>query len=226
MSGLKINDHDAIRTCLELIQGGDFCCAGAKAALAGQKIAFVVGHDLRDSTHDIHIVKALQKFHSAEPENYNSLAVIFRDTPALLEPEFETFLWYRLQALHELDHQSFSWDPTVSQDPASPRFGFSIGGQAFFVVGMHPAASRISRRMPFPVLAFNPHVQFRRLRANGNYWRVQKATRDRDIALQGYPNPMLADYGTQSEARQYSGRQLPEQWICPFQPVRQEVKSA
>ena len=226
MDGLKTNDDNVIRACLELIQSGSFCCAGAKAALAGQKIDCVIVHDLRCATDDIHIVKALQRFHSLNQDNYNSLAVIFPHTPALSEPEFETFLWNRLQALHEIDHQSFAWAPNVSQDPTSPQFGFSIGGQAFFVVGMHPAASRITRRMPFPVLAFNLHAQFRRLRANGNYARVQKATRVRDLALQGYLNPMLADHGVKSEARQYSGREHPEQWICPFQPVGQDTRIA
>jgi len=225
VNGLDVKEHDAIRTCEAALQGGSFSCAGAKAALAGKNIAFTVARDLRFNTHDVQIVEALQGFHAAESGNYNSMAVLFPHTPALSEAEFETFLWDRLQALHEIDRRSFSWDPTVSQDPASPNFGFSIGCQAFFVVGMHPAASRISRRMPFPVLVFNAHAQFRRLRASGNYERVQKATRARDIALQGIPNPMLADHGIKSEARQYSGRQLPEQWVCPFQPAGQDTRT-
>jgi FPC/CPF motif-containing protein YcgG len=34
--------------------------------------------------------------------------------------------------------------------------------------------------------------------------------------LQGTVNPMLAEFGEQSEARQYSGRDVGEIWKCPF----------
>ncbi|MEP6902345.1 MAG: YqcI/YcgG family protein, partial [Actinomycetota bacterium] len=29
-------------------------------------------------------------------------------------------------------------------------------------------------------------------------------------------NPNLSDFGTQSEARQYSGRAVEHEWKCPF----------
>ena len=38
----------------------------------------------------------------------------------------------------------------------------------------------------------------------------------RDIALAGDANPMLARHGTVSEARQYSGRAVEADWVCPF----------
>jgi FPC/CPF motif-containing protein YcgG len=38
----------------------------------------------------------------------------------------------------------------------------------------------------------------------------------RDVALAGAPNPMLARPGTISEARQYFGRAVGEDWVCPF----------
>jgi hypothetical protein len=34
--------------------------------------------------------------------------------------------------------------------------------------------------------------------------------------LQGSLNPNLADFGEQSEARQYSGRATEADWVCPF----------
>jgi FPC/CPF motif-containing protein YcgG len=40
--------------------------------------------------------------------------------------------------------------------------------------------------------------------------------REREIALQGSLNPNLADFGERSEARQYSGRAVEDQWRCPF----------
>ena len=39
---------------------------------------------------------------------------------------------------------------------------------------------------------------------------------DRDIKLDGTANPMIAEHGAVSEARQYSGRAVGESWRCPF----------
>ena len=44
---------------------------------------------------------------------------------------------------------------------------FSLSGTAFFVVGLHPNASRPARQFSSPVLVFNLHAQFERLRADG-----------------------------------------------------------
>jgi FPC/CPF motif-containing protein YcgG len=43
-----------------------------------------------------------------------------------------------------------------------------------------------------------------------------KTIRARDVALQGSMNPMLSDFGEQSEARPYSGRAVPQDWIPDF----------
>ena len=63
---------------------------------------------------------------------------------------------------------------------------------------------------------FNPHAQFGRLRGEGRFRRIQQAIREREIAVQGSLNPNLADFGERSEARQYSGRAVEEEWRCPF----------
>lgn len=208
--------RNAVSRCMEAIRSDRFPCVGAKAALAGHNIEFVVAGDLRADRYDDGIVAALQRFHPNEFREYASLLVLFPATPDLTEDQFETYLWQRLQSFHDIDRRRHAWDAAVSADPASPDFGFSIGGRAFFVVGMHPGAGRLGRRMPFPVMAFNSHELFRHLRASGVYGRVERATRLRDMALQGNLNPMLAEHGTKSEASQYSGRRLPEAWVCPF----------
>jgi FPC/CPF motif-containing protein YcgG len=74
----------------------------------------------------------------------------------------------------------------------------------------------MARRFSHPVLVFNPHEQFTRLRAEGKFEGLRTAIRARDVALQGNVNPNLADFGTESEARQYSGRQTEPSWECPF----------
>jgi FPC/CPF motif-containing protein YcgG len=92
----------------------------------------------------------------------------------------------------------------------------SIGGKAFYVVGLHPASSRPARRFRQPTLVFNLHSQFEQLRTDGRYDKLREAITARDIALAGSKNPMLAVHGTDSEARQYSGRRVDERWVCPF----------
>ncbi len=125
--------------------------------------------------------------------------------PVANEDEFHAKLWLHLQAMHDVDSQEHAWDPTVSDDAADPSFSFSVASRAFFVVGLHPAASRIARRAPFPCLVFNFHDQFQSMRQDGRYAALQKAIRARDVALQGDINPTLTGFGEASEAAQYSG---------------------
>lgn len=92
----------------------------------------------------------------------------------------------------------------------------SFGGEAFFVVGLHPGASRPARRFAQPALIFNLHDQFEQLRAEGRYETMREKILRRDEALAGSRNPMLARHGEISEARQYSGRAVDGAWACPF----------
>jgi FPC/CPF motif-containing protein YcgG len=143
------------------------------------------------------------------------VAVFPRQAPTD-EMEFERRLWLALERLHSHDAPDAGWDPTVSADPEDPYFSFSYAGRALFVVGIHPASSRLARRFRWPALVFNPHSQFERLRADGRFAPLQAAVREREIALQGALNPNLADFGQRSEARQYSGRAVDDEWRCPF----------
>jgi FPC/CPF motif-containing protein YcgG len=49
---------------------------------------------------------------------------------------------------------------------------------------------------------------------------MRDAIISRDVALAGTPNPMLARHGEASEAAQYSGRVVSDDWQCPFRDVR------
>ena len=107
-------------------------------------------------------------------------------------------------------------DLSVSRDPDDPHFSLSFGGQAFFVVGLHPGASRPARRFERPAMVFNLHDRFVRLREEGRYEKLRASILDRDVAVAGSLNPMLARHGEMSEARQYSGRAVGNDWQCPF----------
>jgi FPC/CPF motif-containing protein YcgG len=151
----------------------------------------------------------------ADGSGLRTFAAVFRGSAPPDESAFERLLWRQLQLLHERDAHGI-WDPSVSDDPAAADFSFSFGGHALFVVGLHPASSRLSRRFTWPALMFNPRAQFDRLKAEGRFERMREVVRERDIALQGSMNPNLADFGDASEARQYSGRAVETDWQCPF----------
>ena len=57
---------------------------------------------------------------------------------------------------------------------------------------------------------------FEKLRAEGMYERFQTVIRTAERTLQGDVNPMLSEFGDRSEAAQYSGRKVDENWRCPF----------
>ena len=199
------------------VEAAAFPCLGAKAAQSRGQLDTLRARSLLDGTHDTAIVRRLQAVPDAGDEAiFRSLAVLFPATPPLGEAAFEAALWRRLAALHAIDRREHGWDPRVSDDPASPEFSMSFGGKAFYVVGLHPGASRPARRFDCPVLVFNLHSQFERLRVDGRYEKLRQAIVQRDIAYAGAANPMLAVHGESSEARQYSGRRVDEDWVCPF----------
>ncbi len=204
------------------IEAEDFPCVGAKSAVARGQLTVVEAGDLRDPAADQAILRALYHFiarYQADPAMFSSFAVAFEGPVTLNEEEFEEALWRRLAALQRTDALCYDWSPEVSRNPSSPRFGFSLGGMAFFIVGLNPAASRTARRFPHPVIVFNAHEQFETLRAEGRYHRIRDTIIRRDAALDGVANPMLAEHGKASEAPQYSGRLVGPDWRCPFRPA-------
>lgn len=202
----------------DFIAADAFPCVGAKAALAQDSITVLQARDLRSDECDAAITAQLQAFAQRTTPDalFRSIAVVFEHTPLLPEVEFEAVLWRRLQAIHDIDAQLYRWDPDVSSDPSSPQFSLSVGSRAFYVIGLHPGASRPSRRFGHAALVFNLHSQFERLKQDGRYEKMQTAINERDIALCGSRNPMLAAHGVTSEAPQYSGRVVEDQWVCPF----------
>lgn len=147
-------------------------------------------------------------------KGFRSFVAIFGGPTPASEEAFEETLWGVLSALTERDRAD--WDPRVSPNPDHPRFSFSFAGRAFYIIGLHPAASRPARRCDRPALVFNLHDQFERLREQGYFAALRSLIRERDREFSGTTNPMLNDFGERSEARQYSGRAVDAKWRCPF----------
>jgi FPC/CPF motif-containing protein YcgG len=145
-----------------------------------------------------------------------SLVAVFSEPAAMTETRFSALLWRQLQHMHDLDRIEHAWDPRVSSDPDDPEFSFSVAATAYFVVGLHAGSSRWARRFAWPTLVFNPHAQFDALRESGGYQRMRTVIRGRDTDLQGTVNPALRDHGTMSEAGQYAGNSVSDDWRCPL----------
>lgn len=210
---------------LDFIADPAFPCVGAKAALARGEVDTLELSPMGQRCNDAPLLDALERFAialdaaPADDMALRTFVALYEGPLDACEHRFEALLWSQLQRLHELDvRRGRPWAADVARDPADPRFSLSLGGHPFFVIGLHPGASRIARRFAAPALVFNSHRQFGRLRADGRYARMQAATRRRDRTLQGTINPNLADFGTASEARQYSGREVAQDWTCPFRP--------
>ena len=208
----------------QFIAKPDYPCVGAKSVLARNELDVLVACDLESAWDDLRIHQRLLGWswtYERDPTYLRSLAIVFEGPLDLTEEEFETAMWERLQSLADKDHwRGQSYDENVSPDPADPHFSLSFGGQGYFVVGLHPNASRPARRFAYPALIFNLHDQFERLREDGRYSKIRETVLDRDRAIAGDINPMLQVHGEGSEARQYSGRAVSDDWQCPFDDKR------
>jgi FPC/CPF motif-containing protein YcgG len=216
--------EEAVRAFKAFLRRKSYPCVGAKSALTRGSLEWLCAGDIRHVSDDQPIAARVQLFASKAHADavFVSLAVLFPNSPLLSETQFEKVLWQRLRAIHRIDRMQHDWDSSVSKDPASWNFSMSVGGKGFFVIGMHPGASRVARRFQCPVLVFNLHSQFEQLRADGRYDKLRSTIVARDIAFSGSSNPMLATYGQRSEARQYSGRMVSDDWVCPFASPEEE----
>ena len=199
-----------------------FPCVGAKSALNRGRMQFGLYDSLADGDDAAALCEQLAEFSRQFPHpgvDPVSFVAMFRE-PVANEDEFHHRLWTHLQTMHDIDATTHAWDGAVSSDVGDKQFSFSIASRAFFVVGLHPKASRLARQAPFPCLVFNFHDQFEALREDGRYAKLQAAIRARDIALQGDVNPVLARFGEASEAHQYSGRARPDAGAIAFQARR------
>lgn len=204
----------------EHVKDAAFPCVGAKAALAKGTLEVLACASIDSAWDDLRIHDRLMHFaweYQQDKTLFRSFAAVFDGPEDLDEIQFEAALWRRVQSLSDKDvWRGQPYDDAVSTDPANPHFSLSFGGEAFFIVGLHPHASRPARRFGRPAMVFNLHDQFELLRADGKYEGMREKILVRDEALAGSRNPMLARHGESSEARQYSGRVVDTAWQCPF----------
>ena len=208
--------HDSFRS---LVLNPAFSCVGARSAVRRGNYRFGLYARMGSSAATAGLARDLFDFAEEQADlgsEFSTFVASFEGPTGVGEGGFEGVLWEQLRRLHEEDRRHHGYDPGVSPDPEDADFAFSFAGRAFFVVGLHAASSRFARRFAWPSLVFNAHSQFDRLRDEGRYAQFQEVIRRRERDLQGTLNPNLAEFGTSSEARQYSGRPSEPEWRCPF----------
>ena len=150
------SDADVVRALELMVTHADFPCLGAKSVFRRDDVAHVVLDDMTDPGVPGQLLERLEAFaRSIEGESgFHSFIATFRGPLSTDEAGFEASLFGLLQRLHDADDET--WADGVGSDPNDPHFAFSAGGTAYFIVGLHPAASRVARRAPLPTLVFNP----------------------------------------------------------------------
>ena len=212
-------DQTIISDYLSYLSNRDFPCVAAREAVARKQVACFVARHMACPSGDFAILEFLYQFvdrYREADDVYNSAAIIFRQPEILNEKMFEGLMWQRLQALSDNDAVHYKYDERVSPDPGYPTFSFSLKEEAFFIIGLHPKNSRATRQFKNPVLVFNPHAQFEKMKESTQYLKMKKIVRKRDISFSGSVNPMLDEFGASSEVFQYSGQQYDDAWKCPL----------
>lgn len=152
------HEREYTRAIGSFVDAGRFPCVAAKSAYHRNNIVENEYSFITDKESDRDILKDIDAFtasRAATDGNFHSFVASFEGPLGMNEIEFEQAMWLRLQALHDLDAQTHHWDQSVSSDPAASTFSFSLRGRAFFIIGLHPNASRLSRRYERPALVFN-----------------------------------------------------------------------
>jgi FPC/CPF motif-containing protein YcgG len=207
--------HSALR---QFILSDAYPCVGARSVVNRSTYRFGYYGPLSSGEMTQGLARDLCAFvaeRKALNPQFSSFMAAFEDE-GLDEGAFEAELWSLLARLRAADERFHPYASSVSPGTDSPDYAFSFAQEALFVVGMHPQASRLARRFAYPMIVFNPHDQFVTLRDTGGWEKFQATIRNRELALQGSLNPNLAEHGSISEARQYSGKSVDDTWQCPF----------
>ncbi|WP_372367929.1 guanitoxin biosynthesis heme-dependent pre-guanitoxin N-hydroxylase GntA [Candidatus Uabimicrobium sp. HlEnr_7] len=208
--------HNEFRS---FILNSNFSCILGKAAIQKKAYRFGFYPDMKSENCLQGIARDLYNFVIERPvfeESFSTFVASFSLPQIKNEGNFEASMWDLLYRLQILDQQFHSYDPAVSSAPQDDNYAYSFAGLAFFIVGLHPKSSRQTRTFHHPTIVFNPHIQFRNLRKTQKFLKYQSIIRERELNLQGNINPNLADFGEESEARQYSGRHVEKNWTCPL----------
>ena len=194
-------------------------CIGARSVAVNGNLYFSVHPDMSTvgtAWTVLNDVAAYLAIADRIDDHVKTLALIFLE-PITTAEEFAHKFWDFAQLVHDIDMLAGNYDPSVSADPSSSSFEFSMAGRAIFTTTLNPGHPRLARHAFMPIWVCNQTQQFERLRTLGQFETWKRNIRDADANLDpsGKPNPVLADHGYASAADQLAGYALKP---CPFLP--------
>jgi FPC/CPF motif-containing protein YcgG len=210
-----VQAHDAFR---DFMFSATFPCIGGQSAVHQDMYRFGYYGELASPSATAGLAFDFFGFLREQPAKNGDLFTFIAvfDGPLIKdEAHFELLLWMQLLGLHELDREHFDWAPGVSSDPQSRRFAFSFAGQAFFLAGFSPVNRRRARRFQRPALVFNLHETFQSLRRQGVFQPMAEVIRDNEARCEGRRYRSLSAFGQHTDASQYAGREVTQDWRCP-----------
>jgi FPC/CPF motif-containing protein YcgG len=195
----------------------NYPCIGALQAIRKNELRVGVYKGFGSGESGSRLYDDLRQFQSEQKSSnspYLTYCAVFPWEKSFDEGDFEKRLWEELTSVSSNDRSS--WDPHFSDNPEDKKFCFSLGGEAFFVVGLHDQSSRQARRFEYPTLIFNLYEQFEIITRLGQYEQMVAINRKKDVQFQGNVNPMVEKHGDRWEAIQFSGKSNGDEWKCPF----------
>lgn len=192
----------------EMVFNPDFACVAGRGVTKGKQYAFNAYPDMTASDTAEGVAHDLFKFKnefglSQAPEKVQLVSFIatFKEPQSINQIDGAAHMYQLLGNMHNHDkQQGFDWNPTVSRDIKSPNFGYSSGGDAFFITYLYPHASSEARRSEIPLVLFTAHSVLDKLKESNAFEKLKNHARQRQETI----HPHSGNHGETNEFRQYA----------------------
>ncbi len=224
---LNPEGHLIFKNIKDLISRKNYPCVAAVKALHQKEYSVGIYKNFGSAESWQEIRQDLRFFIQEQQKTkstYLTFWAVFEGETQFTEDEYETLMWKELSHLSSFEDKNHDWPTEEISNPENPGFCLSIDKKPFFVVGVHPNSSRDARKFFKPALIFNVFEQFQNLQKAGLYESMKAIIRKRDVLFQGSVNPMVEKYGDDWESIQFSGKENPKSWKCPFHFLFQNEK--
>jgi FPC/CPF motif-containing protein YcgG len=211
--------QEVVQAMSKLLAQKNYPCVAALKSFHSQDYELGLYEAFGSAQSSLNLAEDLMAYAEKYEKNkspFFSFFAVFSNIELMTDEEFESKLWKELSGLASRPEFPQVWDPYFSSNPEDKNFCFSLGGRAFFVVGLHQQSARLSRQFKYPTLVFNLYEQFRQLEKSGHFQPMVELNRKRDEKFQGFANPVVVAHGNDWEAIQFSGRENNVEWKCPF----------
>jgi FPC/CPF motif-containing protein YcgG len=194
--------HDYFK---KLVLAEDFACVGAQAAVKSHKYVFAAYSSMNSKEVAQALYNDIQKYkkefdlsHVMEKPHASFLTFVAAFDQSIDDQMDGVIELYNL--FHDLADSPDNWASNVSNDLSSSDFGFSVGGDAFFVPFLYEYSGSPARHSKIPMLVFNAHDMFTKLRSVGSFDKLKAIIH----ARQAWIHPHLGDHGEAVEFVQYA----------------------